>query len=126
MSNRAERRRVAREGNKKENYYYYSKSQIESMVKAASQEKIRAVETRVKQEATNTVMSLLLTLPMITLMDHYWHDPEEQQHLIPEFMDHLLELYESWVDGEVDLEDLKQEIVDKIGIELRPNVEVNE
>lgn len=70
---RAERRRAQKnEQKEKTATYNLTKAQLDAMVR----EKIGDELARVKQEATdeavNTAMVLLLTLPLEVLMDYYW------------------------------------------------------
>ena len=80
---------------KRENTTYnLTKAQLDVMVR----EKIGDELIRVKQEATddavNTAMVLLLTLPLEVLMDHYWTKSYAKR--IPKFTERVLEYYERW------------------------------
>ena len=46
------------------------------------------------EEAINTAMLLLLTLPLKVLMDHYWKKSYTKR--MPEFINYVLEYYEQW------------------------------
>ncbi|EHI58927.1 hypothetical protein HMPREF9473_03039 [ [Hungatella hathewayi WAL-18680] len=76
--------------------------------------------TRVKQEATddavNTAMVLLLTLPLEVLMDHYWTKSYAKR--IPKFTERVLEYYERWQNGELDMEKLKEDLWEYGGVKL--------
>ena len=75
---------------------------------------------RVKQEATddavNTAMVLLLTLPLEVLMDHYWTKSYAKR--IPKFTERVLEYYERWQNGELDMEKLKEDLWEYGGVKL--------
>lgn len=83
-------------------------------------EKIGDELARVKQEATeeavNTAMVLLLTLPLEVLMDHYWKKSYAKR--IPEFTNHVLEYYEMWQNGELDMDKLKDDLWEYGGVKL--------
>ena len=68
--------------------------------------------TRAQLEATNDAinqaMILLLTLPLEVLMDHYWTKSYAKR--IPEFTEHVLEYYEKWQSGELDMDKLKEDL----------------
>lgn len=92
---RAERRRTQKlEQKEKTTTYNLTKAQLDAMVR----KKIGDELTRVKQEATddavNTAMVLLLTLPLEVLMDHYWTKSYAKR--IPKFTERVLEYYERW------------------------------
>lgn len=106
---RAERRRAQKLKQKeKTTTYNLTKAQLDVMVR----EKIGDELIRVKQEATddavNTAMVLLLTLPLEVLMDHYWTKSYAKR--IPKFTERVLEYYERWQNGELDMEKLKEDL----------------
>ena len=101
---RAEMRRAARETSKKTKTYNLTEEQIQI----------------IKQEATTTAvneaMILLLTLPLEVLMDHYWQKTYDKK--IPEFTNYVLEYYEMWQNGELDMDKLKQDLWEFGGVKL--------
>ena len=114
---RAERRRTQKlEQKEKTATYNLTKAQLDVMVR----EKIGDELTRVKQEATddavNTAMVLLLTLPLEVLMDHYWKKSYAKR--IPKFTEQVLEYYERWQNGELDMEKLKEDLWEYGGVKL--------
>lgn len=120
---RAERRRAQKNEQKtKTATYNLTKAQLDAIVR----EKIGDELARIKQEATdeavNTAMVLLLTLPLEVLMDYYW--PKSYAKRIPEFTNHVLEYYEKWQDGELDMDKLKEDLWIYGGIKLVDGGEV--
>ena len=114
---RAERRRTQKlEQKEKTTTYNPTKAQLDAMVR----KKIGDELTRVKQEATddavNTAMVLLLTLPLEVLMDHYWTKSYAKR--IPKFTERVLEYYERWQNGELDMEKLKEDLWEYGGVKL--------
>ena len=114
---RAERRRTQKlEQKEKTTTYNLTKAQLDAMVR----KKIGDELTRVKQEATddavNTAMVLLLTLPLEVLMDHYWTKSYAKR--IPKFTELVLEYYERWQNGELDMEKLKEDLWEYGGVKL--------
>ena len=114
---RAERRRAQKlEQKEKTTTYNLTKAQLDVMVR----EKIGDELIRVKQEATddavNTAMVLLLTLPLEVLMDHYWTKSYAKR--IPKFTERVLEYYERWQNGELDMEKLKEDLWEYGGVKL--------
>lgn len=114
---RAEQRRAIKNEKKaKTATYNLTKSQLDTIVL----EKIGTELTRVKQEATeeavNTAMVLLLTLPLEVLMDHYWRKSYPKR--IPEFTSRVLEYYEKWQNDELDMEKLKEDLWEYGGVRL--------
>ena len=96
-------RRAAREESKKTKTYQLTEEQIQIL----------------KQEATkavNEAMILLLTLPLEVLMDHYWQKTYDKK--IPEFTNYVLEYYEKWQNGELDMDKLKQDLWEFGGVKL--------
>ena len=98
---------------------YRRQKKIEKSNKATyvmTQEQIDNMKKEITEEAINTAMILLLTLPMEVLMDHYW--PKTYAKKIPEFTDHVLEYYRRWQDGEIKLEDLQKDLWEYGGVRL--------
>lgn len=114
---RAEIRREKRNEQKaKTATYNLTKAQLDAMVR----EKIGNELDRVKQEAmdnaVNTAMVLMLTLPLEVLMDHYWKKTYAKK--IPEFTDHVLDYYTRWQNGELDMDKLKEDLWEYGGVRL--------
>lgn len=110
------RRSMKNEKKTKTATYNLTKSQLDAIVR----EKIGKELVRIKQEATdsavNTAMMLLLTLPLEVLMDYYW--PKSYAKRIPEFTNRVLDYYEKWQNGELDMEKLKEDLWEYGGIRL--------
>lgn len=106
---RAEMRRAQKQEKKaKTATYNFTKEQLDAMLLQIKQE--------ATNEAVNTAMVLLLTLPMEVLMDHYW--PKSYAKKIPGFAEHLLEYYERWQIGELDMDKMKEDLWEYGGIRL--------
>lgn len=110
------RRAIKNEKKTKTATYNLTKSQLDTIVR----EQIGEELVRIKQEATdsavNTAMILLLTLPLEVLMDHYWKKSYAKR--IPEFTSLVLEYYEKWQNGELDMEKLKEDLWEYGGVRL--------
>ena len=101
---RAEMRRAARETSKKTKTYNLTEEQI------------RIIKQEATTTAVNEAMILLLTLPLEVLMDHYWQKTYDKK--IPEFTNYVLEYYEKWQNGELDMDKLKQDLWEFGGVKL--------
>ena len=102
-------RRAARQDKKyKTATYNLTKEQLDAMIEQAKQEAI--------DDAVNTAMVLLLTLPLEVLMDFYWK--KSYQKLIPEFTNHVLDYYRMWQGGELDMEKLEEDLWQYGGVRL--------
>lgn len=114
---RAEIRRAARQDKKyKTVTYNLTKEQLDAMVEERVGEKIEQAKQEAIDDAVNTAMVLLLTLPLEVLMDFYWK--KSYQKLIPEFTNHVLDYYRMWQNGELDMEKLKEDLWEYGGIRL--------
>lgn len=82
---------------------------------AANQELNRAREEAF-DEAMNQAMLLTLVLPAKVLMDIYW--PKIYKERIPQFIEHVLEYYERWQNGEYDIDELKRELWEIGGVKI--------
>lgn len=114
---RAERRRTQKNEQKaKTATYNLTKAQLDGMVREEIAEEFARVKQEAMKEAVNTVMVLLLTLPLEVLMDHYWKKSYAKR--IPEFTNHVLEYYEMWQNGELDIDKLKEDLWEYGGVKL--------
>ena len=114
---RAELRRAKREKEKSETATYnLTKAQLDSMINERVKDKIEKAKIEATNDAVNTAMVLLLTLPLEVLMDHYW--TKSYQKRIPEFTAYVLEYYQKWQDGELDMDKMKEDLWEYAGFRL--------
>lgn len=114
---RAEMRRAMRNEKKaKTATYNLTKTQLDALVKEQIEKELKRVKQEATDDAVNTAMVLLLTLPLEVLMDHYW--PKSYAKRIPEFTNYVLEYYEKWQNGELDMDKLKKDLWEYGGVKL--------
>lgn len=114
---RAERRRAQKNEQKaKTATYNLTKAQLDAVVREKIGDELARVKQEATEEAVNTAMVLLLTLPLEVLMDYYWKKSYAKR--IPEFTNHVLEYYEMWQNGELDMDKLKEDLWQYGGVKL--------
>lgn len=114
---RAERRRAQKNEQKaKTATYNLTKAQLDAVVREKIGDELARVKQEATEEAVNTAMVLLLTLPLEVLMDYYWKKSYAKR--IPEFTNHVLEYYEMWQNGELDMDKLKEDLWEYGGVKL--------
>ncbi|MCM1179385.1 MAG: hypothetical protein NC347_03955 [Clostridium sp.] len=114
---RAEIRRARKNEKKaKTATYNLTKAQLDAMVREKIGDELEEVRQQATDDAVNTAMILLLTLPLEVLMDHYW--PKSYAKRIPKFTAHVLEYYERWQNGELDMDKMKQDLWEYGGVRL--------
>lgn len=110
--NRQQRRAAERverkDQNPKPKIYNLTPSQLQEYVRKAVEMELKDHHEEVMNDAVNTAMVLLLTLPLEVLMDHYW--PKSYAKKIPEFTNYVLEYYKRWQNGELDMDKLKEDL----------------
>ena len=115
--NRAERRRLVKEGNRsKVKTYSLTQDQLESAVREGVEKELARVRQRATDEAIGKALLLLLTLPLEVLKDHYWKKSYRKR--LPKFTEQVLEYYDLWQAGEIDIDKLKADLLDLGGITL--------
>ena len=118
--NRAERRRQKREAEKKPATYNFTMDQLRAQVeREVSEEWVKKTEELKRETADKTLgiaMILLYTLPMQVLKEHYWKKSYAKK--LPGFVNHLLDLYSSWENGGVDMDQAEAELWRYAGIKL--------
>ena len=114
---RAEMKRAAREEKKRKTATYnLTQDQLDAMVKEKIGKDLERIKKEATDEAINTAMVLLLTLPLEVLMNHYWKKTYAKK--LPEFLDYVLEYYEKWQDGELDMDELVNDLWEYGGIRM--------
>jgi hypothetical protein len=117
LMGRAEMRRARKEQKKyKTVTYTLTQEQLDKMVRDKIEDELKKVKEEATEDAVNTAMVLLLTLPLEVLMDHYW--TKSYATRIPKFTDLVLEYYEKWQDGELDMDKLKEDLWVYGGVKL--------
>lgn len=115
--NRAERRRQEREAQKaKTATYNLTKEQLDKAIRDGVGKELQRIKQEATDDAINTAMVLLLTLPLEVLMDHYWQRSYAKR--IPKFTELVLEYYERWQNGELDMDKLKEDLWEYGGVRL--------
>ena len=97
--------------------YNLTQAQLDAMIREKIQDKLDDLKEEATSDAVNTAMILLLTLPLEVLMDHYWQKSYRKR--IPEFTERVLEYYERWQNGELDMDKLKEDLWEYGGVRLQ-------
>ena len=115
--NRAGKRRAKKEENKKKTATYnLTKAQIDREIEKSIGKKLEDI----KMESTDGAMILTLTIPIKVLVEYYWKDlsREELKEETSIFAERMVDYYESWQNGEIDILKLKNELWDLTGIKI--------
>ena len=116
---RAELRRAEREKRKSETVTYnLTRAQLDAFVQEQIGHRIKEAKEEATSEAINQAIALLLTLPLEVLMDHYW--PKSYAKRLPVFVDTVIEYYEMWQDGKLDMDKMKEDLWQYGGVRLEP------
>lgn len=116
---RAELRRAEREKRKSETVTYnLTRAQLDAFVQEQIGHRIKEAKEEATSEAINQAIALLLTLPLEVLMDHYW--PKSYAKRLPGFVDKVIEYYEMWQDGKLDMNKMKEDLWQYGGVRLEP------
>ena len=118
MMNRSELRKNKRNEIKDNTKTYnLTKAQLNVMVRERIQSELDRIKKEATEEAVNTAMVLMLTLPLKVLIDNYWTS-KEQLEQIPDFTDKVIEYYEKWQNGELDIDKLREDLWNYAGVRL--------
>ena len=114
---RAEMRRQKRETEKsKIATYNLTQAQLDAMIDAALGKRIDDAKQAATEKAMTQAVTLMLVLPLEVLMDHYWKKSYAKR--IPEFTQYVLEYFEKWENGELDMDELKRDLWEYGGVKL--------
>lgn len=108
-------RRVAK-SDVKPKTYVFKEDDLQRYIETFVEDELKRVKKEATEEALNTAMILLLVLPMEVLMDHYWKKTYSKK--IPEFTEHILDYYERWEKGELDMEKMQKDLWEYGGVRL--------
>ena len=114
---RAGKRRAEKEKRKREtSTYNLTKAQIDREIEKSIGKKLEEI----KMESTDAAMVLTLTIPIKVLVEYYWKDlsREELKEETSIFAERMVDYYESWQNGEIDILKLKNELWDLTGIKI--------
>lgn len=107
--NRAEIRRIKRnEEKRKTAVYNLTQAQLDSMIYERLGNELVKIKQQATYDAINTSMTLLLAIPLEVLMHHYWKKSFAKR--IPKFISLVLEYYGRWADGELDIDELREDL----------------
>lgn len=114
---RVEMRRSKREQEKAQTATYnFTQAQLDALIQEKIGAKLEQSKQEIYEQTVNTTLALLLGLPMKVLIDDYWKKSYRQR--IPGFVDKVLEYYDQWQDGKLDISKLNKELWDIAGIRL--------
>lgn len=114
---RAEMRRQKRETEKsKTATYNLTQAQLDAMIDAALGKRIDDAKQAAAEKAMTQAVTLMLVLPLEVLMDYYWKKSYAKR--IPEFTQYVLEYFEKWENGELDMDELKRDLWEYGGVKL--------
>lgn len=114
---RAEKRREKRERFKRSNATFnLTKEQLDISIENAIRDRLEEI----KSESVDTAMMLALTLPLQVLMDYYWTDLDERVRFeeLSTFADRLVDYYEKFNSGELDIQKLTDDLWRYGGIKI--------
>lgn len=114
--NRAERRRSQKEEKSKVAVYNFTKPQLDALIREKIQGEMDRIKKEATEEAVNTALILMLTLPLEVLKDHYWKKSCADR--IPKFTELVVEYYERWQNGEIDMDMLREDLWTYAGVRL--------
>ena len=116
---RAEKRRLMKNDIKqaKTPTYQFTKEQIDAMVQTEVERKLGEIKQEITEESIAAAMELLFVLPMEVLMDNFWQKSYQQK--IPKFTELLLDYYQAWENGELDMDKMKEDLWTYGGIRLQ-------
>lgn len=100
----------------KNTVYTFTKPQLDTLIREKIQGELERMKKEAREEAANEAIVLMLTLPLEVLKDHYWPDTCAEE--IPKFTELVVEYYERWQNGEIEMDALREDLWEYAGIRL--------
>lgn len=117
MSKRAERRRAEKEAIKRKTVTYnLTQAQLDKMIREGVERELKRTREEDTDHAINTAVALVLTIPLRVLMDHYWK--KSYANRLPKFTSIVLEYFHRWENGELDMDELLEDLWEYGGVKL--------
>ena len=115
MSLRAIKRRTEK-GSKKSKTatYNFTEEQLQAAINEGLDVIMKEREERYRDQAINTALLLLLSLPSTVLKEDYW--PGSYKKKLPGFNQKVLDLYNKYLNGELDIDELSNTLWEDVGI----------
>lgn len=115
MNKRAEMRRLSRQKEKDSKVRYnFTAEEVDNLVKERANKMLEQLQIEALEDGIGAAMVLLLTIPMVILRDEYW--PKTYKQKLPKFGDQIIDMLNKWEDGEIDLEQLREDIWNDAGL----------
>lgn len=112
---RAELRRAEKNKRKsKTATYNFTEDQLHAAINEGLDAIMKEREERYRNQAINTALILLLSLPSTVLKEDYWKKTYAKE--LPKFNNRVLDLYNKFLDGELDIQKLNDDLWETVGI----------
>lgn len=117
MSLRASLRRSEKDKKKaKTTTYNFTEEQLQAAINEGLDVIMKEREERYRNQAINTALLLLLSLPSTVLKEDYW--PKSYKKQLPGFNQKILDKYNQFLNGELDLDELSNTLWEDAGIKF--------
>lgn len=116
MTRAEDRRRKRNKMKRNTATFNLTKEQLDISIENAIKDRLEEI----KSESVDTAIMLALTLPLQVLMDYYWTDLDERVRFeeLSTFADRLVDYYEKFNSGELDIQKLTDDLWRYGGIKI--------
>ena len=116
MTRAEDRRRKRNKMKRNTATYNLTKEQLDIFMENAIKDRLEEI----KSSSVDTAMMLALTLPLQVLIEYYWSglDEYELKEELSIFADRLVDYYEKWQNGELDIQKLTDDLWRYGGIKI--------
>ena len=116
MTRAEDRRRKRNKMKRNAATYNLTKEQLDISIENAIKDRLEEI----KSSSVDTAMMLTLTLPLQVLIEYYWSglDEYELKEELSIFADRLVDYYEKWQNGELDIQKLTDDLWRYGGIKI--------
>ena len=96
--------------------YNFTEEQLQAAINEGLDVIMKEREERYRNQAINTALLLLLSLPSTVLKEDYW--PKSYKKQLPGFNQKILDKYNQFLNGELDLDELSNTLWEDAGIKF--------
>lgn len=114
--NRAEMRRAEREKTKRTPVYQFTEAQLNAKIQEALEEHT----DQLMRQAIDKAFIYMIGIPLDVLFYKYW--PKSAKKRAPEFINEVLDVYESLQNGLLDEEEILNEVYELSGVRINQDI----
>lgn len=116
--NRAARRKLAKKEREeqKPKTFTYTSDQLNQVIEETLDREMKERLELAREQGVRDAFILMMTLPIRVLVKDFWQDSYIEN--LPKFGESVIDMYEQWMNDEININDLRDELWEEYGVKL--------